>query len=98
MHSLTQHAVFLCFGTDPTLYFIYFWVFLNSCIICLLAWWLSSKESACQCRRPGFDPWVRKIPLRRELATHSNILVWESHGQRSLAGYSPWGCKESDMT
>jgi len=24
--------------------------------------------------------------------------VWELHGQRSLAGYSPWGCKESDMT
>ena len=27
--------------------------------------WLS-KESACQCRRPGFDPWVRKIPWRRK--------------------------------
>ena len=27
-----------------------------------LPWWLSDKESAYQCRRPGFDPWVRKIP------------------------------------
>ena len=32
------------------------------------------------------------------MATHSIILAGESHGQRSLAGYSPWGCKESDMT
>ena len=32
------------------------------------------------------------------MATHSSILAGEFHGQRSLAGYSPWGCKESDMT
>ena len=32
------------------------------------------------------------------MATHSNILPGESHGQRSLVGYSPWGCKELDMT
>ena len=33
-----------------------------------------------------------------EMATHSSVLAGESHGQRSLTGYSPWGCKESDMT
>ena len=43
-----------------------------------------------------FDPWVRKIPLEEEMATHSSILPRESSGQRSLVGYSPWGCKESD--
>ena len=32
------------------------------------------------------------------MATHSSILAGESHGQRSLAGYSPWGHKESDTT
>ena len=32
------------------------------------------------------------------MATHSNILPGESHGQRILVGYSQWGCKESDMT
>ena len=32
------------------------------------------------------------------MATHSSILAGESHGQRSLVGYSPWGRKESDMT
>ena len=38
------------------------------------------KEPACQCRRlkrPGFDPWVRKIPLEEGMATHSSILAWE---------------------
>ena len=38
-------------------------------------WWLSGKESACQCRRRGFDPWVGKIPLEEEMATHSSILA-----------------------
>ena len=37
-------------------------------------------------------------PLEKEIATHSSILAWENHGQRSLAGYSPRGHKESDTT
>ena len=37
-------------------------------------------------------------PIEKEMATHSSILAGKSHGQRSLAGYSPWDCKESDMT
>ena len=37
-------------------------------------------------------------PLEEKMATHSSILAWESHGQRSLAGYSPWGPKELDTT
>ena len=36
--------------------------------------------------------------LEKEMATLSSILAWKSHGQRSLAGYSPWGHKESDKT
>ena len=35
----------------------------------------------------------REDPLEKEMATHSSILAW-----RSLVGYSPWGCKESDTT
>ena len=31
-----------------------------------LAWWLSGKESTCQCRRHGFSPWVGKITWRRK--------------------------------
>ena len=34
-------------------------------------------------------------PLEKEMATHSSILAWETHGQRSLEGYSPQGRKES---
>ena len=42
-------------------------------------------------RRHGFDPWVGKIPWRREWPPTPLFLPGESHGQRSLAGYSPWG-------
>ena len=41
--------------------------------------WLSAKESACQCKRRGFDPWVGKIPWRREWQTTPIILPGESH-------------------
>ena len=37
-------------------------------------------------------------PLEKWMITHSSILPGEFHGQRRLAGYSPWGCKESDTT
>ena len=36
-------------------------------------------------------------PLEKGMATHSSNLAEEFHAQRSLVGYSPWGCKESDM-
>ena len=51
-----------------------------------------------QCRRPGFHPWVRKIPWRREWQPTPVLLPGQSHGQRSLVGYSPWGLKESNTT
>ena len=57
----------------------------------------TNYESACQCRRCEFDPWVGKIPWRRAWQPTPVLLPGESHRQRSLAGYSPWGCKESDM-
>ena len=58
-----------------------------------LPWWLSGKESAYQCRKCGFDPWVRKILWRRKWQPTSVFLPGKSHGQRSLAGYSPWDHK-----
>ena len=39
--------------------------------------WLNGKESACQCRRYGFNPWVRKISLEKEMAVHSSFLAWK---------------------
>ena len=62
------------------------------------SWWLRQERIHLQRRRPGFDPWVRKIPWRRAWQPTPVFLPGESHGQRSLAGYSPWGCKESDTT
>jgi len=38
----------------------------------------------------GFDPWVGKIPWRRKWQPTPVFLLGELHGQRSLAGYSPW--------
>ena len=61
-------------------------------------WWLSSEESACQCRRFRFYLWVGKIPQRRKWQETPIFLSGKSHRQRSLVGYSPWGCKESAMT
>ena len=46
----------------------------------------------------GFNPWVRKIPWRREWLPTPIFLLGESHGQRNLEGYSPWGHKELDTT
>ena len=46
----------------------------------------------------GFDPWVRKILWRRAWLPTPVFLPRESYGQRSLAGYSPQGCKELDLT
>ena len=49
-------------------------------------------------RLPGFDTWVGKIPWRRKWQPTPVFLPGESHGGRHLVGYSPWGCKELDMT
>ena len=63
-----------------------------------LPWSYSGKESTCQCSRSKFDLWVGKIPWRSECQPTPVFLPGKSHGQKSLAGYSPWGCRESDMT
>ena len=66
--------------------------------------WHCGKESACQCRkcsrhqRHGFNPWVGKFPWSMKWQPTSVFLPGKFHGERSLMGYSPWGCKESDMT
>ena len=58
-------------------------------------------EFTCQCqrcKRHSFGPWVRKIPWRRKWQPSPVFLPGKFHGQRSLVDYSPWGCKESDMS
>ena len=44
-------------------------------------------------RRHGFHPWVGKISRRRARQDFPGFLPGKSHGQRSLVGYSPWGCR-----
>ena len=56
---------------------------------CCLSW----QRILLQCRRPGFNPWVGKIPWRRAWQPAAVLLPGESHGQRSLMGCSPWGCR-----
>ena len=63
-----------------------------------LPWWLRRQRICLQCRRLGFDPWVGKIPWRREWQPTSVFLPGEFSGQRSLAGYSPPGHKQLDKT
>ena len=78
-----------------------FYYFLNPFKFYILVFrqWLSGKESACnagdhlQCRRLMFDSWVGKILWRRKWQPNPVFLAGESHAQRSLVGYSPWGCR-----
>ena len=61
----------------------------------------SGKEPACQCRRHRrcrFHLWIQKIPWRRAWQPTPVFLPGESHGQRSVAGYSPQGRRELDTT
>jgi len=56
-------------------------------------WWLSWLRIHLQCRRPGFDPWVGKIPWRRKRLTTPVCWPGELYGL-----FSPWSRKESDTT
>ena len=70
-------------------------------LVLLLPWWLSWKRIPLQCRkckRCRYNPWVGKIPWRRKWQLTPIFLPGKSHGQRSLEGYSVWGCKESYTT
>ena len=58
-----------------------------------LPWWLRWWRVCLQCGRPGFDPWVGKIPWRRKWQTTLVFLPGKSHGWRSLAGYHPQATK-----
>ena len=69
----------------------------NNILILGLPWWLSGKESTCNAGDSGPVPRSRRS-LGEGNGNPLQFLPRKSYGQRSLAGYSPWGCKESDMT
>ena len=86
-------------GADPltkNIRLSFFFFFLA--IFKAITWWLRWYRVGLQCGRTRFDPWVEKIPWRRKWQPTPVFLPGKSHGRRSLAGYSPWGCKESDTT
>ena len=56
------------------------------------------KVSACNVGDPGSIPGLGRSPGEGNGQSTPVLLPGKSHGQRSLVGYSPWGCKESDTT
>ena len=66
------------------------WVLAPGCLYLLVDSFGGTDSKDClQCRRPGFDPWVMRVPWRRKWLPTLVFLPGESHGQRSLEGYGP---------
>ena len=63
-----------------------------------LSWFKNPSANAGDARDSGSIPGLGRFPWRREWRLTAVFLPGESHGQRSLVGYSPRGCRESDMT
>ena len=64
-----------------------------------LPWWLSGKETACQCRRCRCNPWIRKIPWRRKWQSNFNIRAWEISWTEEPCGLQSMGLQKAlDMT
>ena len=64
----------------------------NSLILSVCLRWLSGKESTCQfrrCKRQRFNSWIRKIPLEKQIATHSSILAWRIPWTEEPGGLQP---------
>ena len=59
---------------------------------------VNNLPAVLETKKTTFDPWVRMIPWRKKWQPTPVFLPEKSLGQRSLADYSPWGQKESDMT
>ena len=63
-----------------------------------IPWWLRGKESACTLGDLSLIPGSRRSAREGSGNLFQYSCLEKSHAQRSLAGYSPWGCKESDTT
>ena len=71
---------------------------LDLMVYMLLSQGLRWQRICLQSRRPRFSLWVGKIPWRRTWQPIPAFWPGESHVQRHLVGYSPWGCKELGMS
>ena len=101
IHVLDRTSHLICELKESNLApMIHFCLFF-ACLVTYSPGGTSGKESICQCmrhKRCGFDLWVGKIPWRRKRQPLPVFLPEKSHGQRSLAGNSPWGFKKLDTT
>ena len=100
---ITYRYIIQCISWVNCIYIyfcVYMYIWASLVCICIygLPWWLRRWKTGLQCRRSGLSLWVGKILWRREWLLTSVFLSTESQRQRSLAGYSPWGHKELDMT
>ena len=87
----------VCEGRDPVPYLIVFSLHLRQSS--QVVQWERIYLPALQTQETqSFDLWIRKIPWRRKWQPTPVFLPEKFHGQRSLAGYSPWGHKDSDTT
>ena len=108
--GMFPQCYFLCLGSIYPTFFMTFqrngyiqnillWKVVLYFLLFQLLIQLIFTQSVCLQRgRPGFNPWVRKIPWRRKWQPTPALLPGKLHGLRSLVGYSPWGHKESDTT
>ena len=89
-HIYTHTYIYTCIHTHThTLTYI-----CSMCIdicVCTLPWWPRWYRIHLPCVRPGFNPWVGKIPWRRAWQPTPVSMLEIPHGQRSLAGYNPQG-------
>ena len=72
-------------------------LFLSCCNSHGRPWWLSGKESAYQCRRLEFNPWVGMSNLEKEMATHSSSLAWEVPQTEEAVGLQFIGFQKSQI-
>ena len=100
---VNKNSNFIALPLISSYYWIYY-LFLcwNLCLFFVLSYftevWLRWSRICLRCRRPGFNPWVRQIPWRREwLSTHSSI-AWRIPRTEETSGCSRWSRRKSYMT
>ena len=87
------HPFTFCLFFASNMYLLKFCCIVGDSLCVGLPQWFNGKESTCQSRRCGFDPQVKKTPLKKEIATTPIFLPGKYHGQRSLVDHSPLSFK-----
>ena len=92
--SFLSFLAALIYNVKGNIFNLFFSIYSDS--LCKSLPFVAQSVRIClQCRRPGFSPWLQKIPWRRKWQPTLVSLPGKSHGQRNLVDCSPWGRKES---